>query len=129
MGMAGDPGAHQSNRAGRIAVPAQRHWTKVQLTGSLCRLSLLLELTILWKGVIMRCGTKWLAAAVGVCLLGFFAGAVSAQKSTVTENKSFEVISVDGNKVVLREKRAPRRSRCPKTSGSMSAGSSCPCTS
>ncbi len=48
----------------------------------------------------MRCGTKLLAVAVVACL--FAAGAVFAQ-STVTETKSFEVISVDGNRVVARD--------------------------
>lgn len=50
----------------------------------------------------MHCETKWLAAAVGVCLLGLAGGAAFAQ-ATATETRSFEVISVDGNKVVARE--------------------------
>lgn len=62
----------------------------------------------------MRCGNKWLSAAVGVCLLGFFAGAVSAQKAAVTENKSFEVISVDGNKVVLRGEEGSKEVTVPE---------------
>lgn len=48
----------------------------------------------------MRFGTRWFAVAVVACL--FAAGAVFAQTS-VTEIKSFEVISVDGNKVVARD--------------------------
>lgn len=50
----------------------------------------------------MRFETRRLAVAVGVCLFGFAAGAVFAQ-TTATETSSFEVLSVDGNKVVVRE--------------------------
>ena len=50
----------------------------------------------------MFCGRRLLAVAIGVCLIVLAAGAGWAQKTTSTETKSFEVISVDGNKVVLR---------------------------
>lgn len=51
----------------------------------------------------MRGEIRRFAVAVGMCLFAFAAGAVFAQKTTVTETKSFEVISVDGNKVVARD--------------------------
>jgi hypothetical protein len=51
----------------------------------------------------MRQGTQqWrLTAAACVCIAGLAAGA-SAQTSSTTEVKAFEVVSVDGNKVVAK---------------------------
>src|SRR5262245_49702849 len=44
-----------------------------------------------------------LAAALGVCLVGLFVTAAAAQQSTTTtEKKAFEIISVDGNQLVVR---------------------------
>jgi hypothetical protein len=43
-----------------------------------------------------------LTAALGICLVGVFVGTVGAQTTTTTEMKKFEVISVDGNQLVLR---------------------------
>ncbi len=43
-----------------------------------------------------------LTAALGICLVGVFVSTVAAQTTTTTEMKKFEVISVDGNQLVLR---------------------------
>lgn len=52
----------------------------------------------------MRYERKWLTAAVAVLLLCLVAGTAFGQhKVTSTETKSFEVIEVDGNKVVVKE--------------------------
>ena len=50
----------------------------------------------------MRKEIRWLVAAVGVCLLCLGVATASAQRTSTTETKDFEVISVDGNKLVLR---------------------------
>jgi hypothetical protein len=50
----------------------------------------------------MKWHMKWLAAMTSAGLVCLMVGVVSAQQSTTTEMKRFEVISVDGNKVVLR---------------------------
>lgn len=51
----------------------------------------------------MRRELNRLAAALGACLVCLVASAASAQQSTTsTETKSFQVISVDGNQLVLR---------------------------
>jgi hypothetical protein len=46
---------------------------------------------------------RWLTTILGVCLVGL-AGTVSAQQSTATSTavKQFEIVSVDGNRVVVR---------------------------
>jgi LPXTG-motif cell wall-anchored protein len=47
--------------------------------------------------------TKWLTAALASCAITLAASSTSAQtQSTQTEIKDFEVVSVDGNKVVLK---------------------------
>jgi hypothetical protein len=51
----------------------------------------------------MRCKIGRLAAMVGAFLFVFVAGIGFAQTATTTETKNFEVISVDGNKVVARD--------------------------
>jgi len=43
-----------------------------------------------------------LTAALGICLVAVFVSTVAAQTTTTTEMKKFEVISVDGNQLVLR---------------------------
>jgi len=43
-----------------------------------------------------------LTAALGICLVGVFVSTAAAQTTTSTEMKKFEVISVDGNQLVLR---------------------------
>ena len=43
-----------------------------------------------------------LTAALGICFVAVFVSAVAAQTTTSTEMKKFEVISVDGNQLVLR---------------------------
>ena len=45
---------------------------------------------------------RGLTAALGICLVAVFVGTVAAQTTTSTEMKKFEVISVDGNQLVLR---------------------------
>jgi len=50
----------------------------------------------------MQSVNQWRIAAAGLCIAGL-ATAVSAQtSSTSTEIKQFEVVSVDGNKVVAK---------------------------
>jgi LPXTG-motif cell wall-anchored protein len=46
--------------------------------------------------------TKWRLAAAGLCIAGLATAASAQSSSTSTEIKSFEVISVDGNKVVAK---------------------------
>ena len=41
-------------------------------------------------------------AIAGVCLVGLLIGSASAQTTSTTETKQFEVISVDGNQLVIR---------------------------
>jgi len=43
-----------------------------------------------------------LTAPLGICLVAVFVGTVAAQTTTSTEMKKFEVVSVDGNQLVLR---------------------------
>ena len=45
---------------------------------------------------------RGLTAALGICLVAVFVSTVAAQTTTSTEMKKFEVISVDGNQLVLR---------------------------
>jgi LPXTG-motif cell wall-anchored protein len=49
----------------------------------------------------MRRKVVWLCVAAGACVLSLGAGTASAQQKT-TETKRFEVVSVDGNKVVAK---------------------------
>jgi LPXTG-motif cell wall-anchored protein len=51
----------------------------------------------------MKCHIRWIAGLLGVCLFGLAHGTASAQLTTTkTETLRFEVVSVDGNKVVAR---------------------------
>jgi LPXTG-motif cell wall-anchored protein len=46
--------------------------------------------------------TKWRLAAAGLCIAGLATAASAQSSSTSTEVRNFEVISVDGNKVVAK---------------------------
>jgi hypothetical protein len=51
----------------------------------------------------MRCGRSWLAVAIGVCLICLATGAGMAQtKTTATHTQDFEIVSIDGNNLVVR---------------------------
>ena len=69
----------------------------------------------------MRRKLAWFTAMVGaVCLTGVMS---AQQKTTTTEMKNFEVISVDGNKLALPgRRRIERVHRVSTTSGSTSSG-------
>ena len=56
----------------------------------------------------MSCRTRGLGAVGMACLLMVFSGAAFAQTSTLTETKSFEVVSVDGNNVIVRGEEGTR---------------------
>jgi len=60
----------------------------------------------------MRYEVRRLVAAVGVCLLGF-AVPSSAQTATNTETKSFEIIAVDGNTLVVKGPEGTREISVP----------------
>jgi hypothetical protein len=61
----------------------------------------------------MRIDTTWLSRAIVVIALGLaFAGAASAQTTTV-DTRDFEVISVDGNKLVVRDQRGTHELAVP----------------
>ena len=52
----------------------------------------------------MRRMTGWLTAVLGVCIASVVGGGalLAQQTTTSTETKQFEVVSVDGNKVVVK---------------------------
>ena len=61
----------------------------------------------------MRTNTTWLSRVIVLVALGFaFAGAALAQTTTV-DTRNFEVISVDGNKLVFRDQRGTHELAVP----------------
>jgi hypothetical protein len=51
----------------------------------------------------MRLEARGLSVAVGICMFGFVVATASAQQaSTSTETRTFEIVAVDGNRVVVR---------------------------
>ncbi len=62
----------------------------------------------------MGTNARWLSRIVVVVALGFaFAGAPSAQTTTAVDTRNFEVISVDGNKLVVRDERGTNELTVP----------------
>lgn len=61
----------------------------------------------------MRRFTVWVSV-VGVCVMALAGTASAQQTSTSTEIKNFEVISVDGNRVVLRGEQGSREITVPE---------------
>jgi cell division septal protein FtsQ len=64
--------------------------------------------------------------------VGVFAclsGIASAQTTTSTDTKKFEVISVEGNQLVVRLPEGTREITVPTTSASRWTASNCPCSS
>jgi LPXTG-motif cell wall-anchored protein len=63
----------------------------------------------------MRRNTRWLAIVLGVCAVGLAGRDASAQQTTSTEVRNFEVVSVDGNKVVVKGQRGAQEITVPET--------------
>jgi LPXTG-motif cell wall-anchored protein len=63
----------------------------------------------------MRRNTRWLAIVLGVCAIGLAGRDASAQQTTSTEVRNFEVVSVDGNKVVVKGQRGAQEITVPET--------------
>ena len=62
----------------------------------------------------MRTKVKWLAGVIVTIALGFaFAGAPLAQTTTAVDMRNFEVISVDGNKLVVRDQKGTQQYTVP----------------
>src|SRR5262245_13192204 len=54
------------------------------------------------KGGVMRYEVRRVVALAALCLFGLATSAAAQTKSTTTETKRFEIISVDGNTLVVR---------------------------
>jgi hypothetical protein len=62
----------------------------------------------------MRTQTRWLSGVIVVVALGFaFAGAPLAQTTSTTDVRNFEVISVDGNTLVVRDEKGTQELSVP----------------
>jgi LPXTG-motif cell wall-anchored protein len=62
----------------------------------------------------MRPVRVWLSVVLGLCIVSAMGAAVSAQQAgTTTEVKQFEVVSVDGNKVVVKGERGAQEITVP----------------
>jgi hypothetical protein len=62
----------------------------------------------------MQRHTQWLTAALAVCAITLVGSSAAAQsQSTQTEMRNFEVVSVDGNKVVVRGQQGSREITVP----------------
>ncbi|HEY7057663.1 MAG TPA: LPXTG cell wall anchor domain-containing protein [Vicinamibacterales bacterium] len=63
----------------------------------------------------MRRNTRWLAIVLGVCAVGLAGRDTLAQQATTsTEVRNFEVVSVDGNKVVVKGQRGAQEITVPE---------------
>src|SRR6188768_2173295 len=62
----------------------------------------------------MRTKAKWVSGVIVMVALGFaFAGAPLAQTTSTVDVRNFEVISVDGNKLVVRDERGTNELTVP----------------
>ena len=62
----------------------------------------------------MRRNRAWLVGLGSICLSGLIVSTASAQQSTSTEVKNFEVVSVDGNKVVVKGEQGAQEITVPE---------------